>query len=118
MKYCKVSCVFWCSLLTMYTCILQGQGIGGVSISAGEGLSATTTAEGVYVLNNVTAGGYTIQVGSIQKTKKGSIIHVITVFNQTKTQNNSVFICGYFLSSNESLLQILDVANALKNRFK
>lgn len=74
MKYCKVSCVFWCSLLTMSTCILQGQGIGGVSISAGEGLSATTTAEGVYVLNNVTAGGYTIQVGSIQKTKKGIII--------------------------------------------
>ncbi|XP_073255709.1 BOS complex subunit NOMO3-like [Porites lutea] len=39
----------------------EGQGIGDVSISAGEGLTATTTAEGVYVLNNVTAGGYTIQ---------------------------------------------------------
>lgn len=44
-------------------CSFQGQGIGDVSISAGEGLSVTTTAEGVYVLNNVTAGGYTIQVG-------------------------------------------------------
>lgn len=39
----------------------EGQGIGDVTISAGEGLTATTTAEGVYVLNNVTAGSYTIQ---------------------------------------------------------
>ena len=41
---------------------LQGKGIGDVSISAGDELHSTTTAEGVYVLNNVTAGGYTIQV--------------------------------------------------------
>ncbi|KAJ7333033.1 Nodal modulator [Desmophyllum pertusum] len=39
----------------------EGQGIGDVSVSAGEDFIATTTAEGVYVLNNVTAGGYTIQ---------------------------------------------------------
>ncbi|XP_068686037.1 BOS complex subunit NOMO3-like [Montipora foliosa] len=39
----------------------EGQGIGDVIISAGEELSATTTAEGVYVLSNVTAGGYTLQ---------------------------------------------------------
>lgn len=43
--------------------MFKGQGIGDVTISAGEGLTATTTAEGVYVLNNVTAGSYTIQVG-------------------------------------------------------
>ena len=43
--------------------VFKGQGIGDVTVSAGEDLTATTTAEGVYVLNNVTAGGYTIQVG-------------------------------------------------------
>lgn len=43
--------------------VFKGQGIGDVTISVGEGLTATTTAEGVYVLNNVTAGSYTIQVG-------------------------------------------------------
>lgn len=47
--------------------MFKGQGIGDVTISAGEGLTATTTAEGVYVLNNVTAGGYTIQVGNHEK---------------------------------------------------
>lgn len=47
--------------------MLKGQGIGEVTISAGEGVTATTTAEGVYVLNNVTAGGYTIQVRNHQK---------------------------------------------------
>jgi len=45
-------------------CTIKGQGIGDVTVSAGEDLIATTTAEGVYVLNNVTAGGYTIQVGN------------------------------------------------------
>lgn len=44
--------------------MFKGQGIG----AAGEDLTATTTAEGVYVFNNVTAGGYTIQVGK-QQTK-------------------------------------------------
>lgn len=47
--------------------VFKGQGIGDVTISAGEGLTATTTVEGVYVLNNVTAGGYTIQVGNHEK---------------------------------------------------
>ena len=47
--------------------VLKGQGIGDVTILAGEGVTATTTAEGVYVLNNVTAGGYTIQVRRHQK---------------------------------------------------
>lgn len=47
--------------------MFKGQGIGGVTISAGEDLMAKTTAEGVYVLNNVTAGGYTIQVGKQQQ---------------------------------------------------
>ena len=41
---------------------LKGQGIADVSITAGEEITAKTTAEGVYVLNNVTAGAYTIQV--------------------------------------------------------
>ena len=41
---------------------LQGKGIGDVSISAGDKLHSTTTSEGVYVLNNVTAGEYIIQV--------------------------------------------------------
>ena len=46
-------------------------------MSAGEGMTATTTAEGVYVLNNVTAGGYTIQV-------RQKIIHVgLTTFGST-----------------------------------
>ncbi|RMX43282.1 hypothetical protein pdam_00020157 [Pocillopora damicornis] len=39
----------------------EGQGIADVSITAGEEITAKTTAEGVYVLNNVTAGAYTIQ---------------------------------------------------------
>ena len=47
-------------------CLIKGQGIGDVTVSTGEGLTAITTAEGVYVLNNVTAGGYTIQVGKQQ----------------------------------------------------
>lgn len=42
--------------------LLKGQGIADVSITAGEEITAKTTAEGVYVLNNVTAGAYTIQV--------------------------------------------------------
>lgn len=41
---------------------LKGQGIADVSITAGEEITAKTTSEGVYVLNNVTAGAYTIQV--------------------------------------------------------
>ena len=41
---------------------LKRQGIADVSITAGEETTAKTTAEGVYVLNNVTAGAYTIQV--------------------------------------------------------
>ncbi|XP_067042514.1 BOS complex subunit NOMO3-like [Acropora muricata] len=39
----------------------EGKGIGDVSISVGDKLHSTTTSEGVYVLNNVTAGEYVIQ---------------------------------------------------------
>lgn len=48
---------------------LQGKGIGDVSISVGDKLHSTTTSEGVYVLNNVTAGEYIIQVKCRQQHK-------------------------------------------------
>ena len=50
------------SLVVFFCFFLQGKGIGDVSISAGDKLHSTTTSEGVYVLNNVTAGEYVIQV--------------------------------------------------------
>ena len=48
--------------LSVVVFFLQGKGIGDVSISVGDKLHSTTTSEGVYVLNNVTAGEYIIQV--------------------------------------------------------
>ena len=66
-------------------------------MSAGEGMTATTTAEGVYVLNNVTAGGYTIQV-------REKIIHVgITTFGSSWQNNLRLFKLSCFLQTGDFL---------------
>ncbi len=70
---------------------LQGKGIGDVSVSAGEDMTSTTTAEGVYVLNNVTAGGYTIQVCDQRlksENKKRSKDFVVLCSQATKTHTH------------------------------